>query len=112
MAKVYFSKFNINSKIYDIYKDQSIKNEILHEIFNSMSSNTQIPWGRIKGESDAIDDFGEEEDDKDKVCRFGVLSKDDVDLTVAGYLIKVDDYEYNTYDEATDSLNPGRILVP
>lgn len=41
MAQIYFSKFNINSEIYKVYDDDSLKDKILKDVFDKMDEHAR-----------------------------------------------------------------------
>lgn len=42
MSFVYFAKFNINEKIYDVYSDEKLRKQILFKIYDGMNTNLSI----------------------------------------------------------------------
>lgn len=42
MANVYFAKFNINDEIYEVYADNSLREKILHKIYQGLNTKFSI----------------------------------------------------------------------
>lgn len=95
MATMYFAKLNINSKIYDIYRDQEKYFEILDSIFYSLDDSKAV-----------VDESGIE-------YKLNSLLKDEKDIIIAGRLSKIYDGEIEIFDrnknqprrEKTDDLS-------
>lgn len=90
MAQMYFSKFNINSEIYEIYEDDSIRVKILDDILNKM--DTDIIYEEEKGN----------ENYRYKFCD---LEKNVNDRTVTGRLVKIFTGEVQSYNDQEDTVD-------
>ncbi|MGF7431082.1 hypothetical protein PQ689_03270 [Thermoanaerobacterium thermosaccharolyticum] len=90
MAQMYFSKFNINSEIYEVYKDDNIRIKILDDILNKM---------------DAQAVYEEEDNQQTTKYKFCDLSKNYENKSVAGRLVKIFKGELQSYDEKQDTVN-------
>ena len=87
MALLYFSKLNINSKIYDVYQDDNIRIEILNSIIEKMSQENEII-------------------DTDKVrYKFCDLIKNYDEMYVAGRLVKIFEGENESYNKEKDTVD-------
>lgn len=87
MAFMYFSKFNINSQIFDVYKEPALQEKILNLVFQRIDSTEAVE--------------GEDEESKYKFCD---IIKDYDNFTVAGRLVKIFDGEEQTYDPVEDTV--------
>lgn len=94
MAQVYFSKFNINSEIYEIYKDDNIRLNILDEILYKIDTNV------------VYEEVGEN-DNPDSVCKykFCELEKDYDNKTITGRLVKIFKGELQSYNKELDKVD-------
>lgn len=91
MAQIYFSKFNINSEIYDVYSDESLKDKILDDVLNSIGSDLMH----------YEDDNTELEKDSIIKYKFCNLEKNYEDRSVTGRLVKIYRGEIQSYDNDT-----------
>lgn len=87
MAVIYFSKLNINSNIYDVYRDEKIKDMILNEVFEKMDQKLEI------------------EDDDGVRYKFCDLNKNYDQKTVVGRLVKIFEGENISYNAEKDTVN-------
>jgi len=94
MAQLYFSKFNINSKIYDVYEDPELKNQILDQVFENINSE-QIIIGHYNN------DDGTEMEYSYKFCD---INKDNDNRNIVGRLVKIYDGELQSYDRENDTI--------
>lgn len=94
MAQVYFSKFNINSEIYKVYEDSSLKSKILNEVFNKLD-NDQF-----------YDETSKELNGEEKTIRYKFcdLIKYNDDSTIIGRLVKIYPGEIQSYDAKKDTV--------
>lgn len=95
MAQMYFSKFNINSEIYEVYKDENLKDKILKKVFKVMDDD------KIYVETDKSAD----EEDKSVTYKFCDLKKDKDSMSITGRLVKIFQGELQSYDEKNDTVN-------
>lgn len=93
MAIMYFSKFNINSKIYDVYENPDLQNQILEKVFNSIN-NDQIIDVPVKKD-------GEESEIRYKFCD---IIKDINNRNIVGRFVKIFDGESQSYDSEKDTV--------
>lgn len=91
MAQMYFSKFNINSEIYEVYKDDNIRIKILDDILQKM-------------DADMTYEEPTKNDNKD-IYKFCNLEKNFADRTITGRLVKIFKGELQSYDEKKDTIN-------
>lgn len=96
MAQMYFSKVNINSEIFSVYKDENLKNRILDDAFNKM--NTEESYE--EKDNNALD--GEE-----ILCRYKFcdLEKDYTERTITGRLVKIYPAEIQSYNSEKDTVD-------
>ena len=92
MAQMYFSKFNINSEIYEVYKDEGLKDKILKNVFDAMDEQ------RVYEETDRSTD----EEDKTVTYKFCDLEKDETKMSITGRLVKIFQAELQSYDKKND----------
>jgi len=87
MALMYFSKFNINSQIFDVYREPDLQKEILDTVFRSIDNTVEI-------------------DDEEEGCRYKFcdIVKDEDELTIVGRLVKIFDGEEQSYDPVKDTV--------
>lgn len=95
MAQMYFYKFNINSQIYNVYKNPMLQNKILNEVFAAINSEMSYIYGYEEQE---------QEDDRNIEYKFCDLFKDDEKLRVTGRLVKIYDGEEERYDREKDTV--------
>lgn len=94
MAQIYFSKFNINSEIYKVYDDDSLKDKILKDVFDKMDEHARHTEKEKRR--------GEEE--KDVTYKFCDLKKDEKNKTICGRLVKIYEGELQSYDVEKDTV--------
>lgn len=94
MAQMYFSKFNINSEIYEVYKDEGLKDKILKNVFDAMDEQ------RVYEETDRSTD----EEDKTVTYKFCDLEKDETKMSITGRLVKIFQAELQSYDKKNDTV--------
>lgn len=87
MAFMYFSKFNINSQIFDVYKEPALQGKILNLVFQRIDNTAEIEV--------------EEDECRYKFCD---IIKDYDNLTVVGRLVKIFDGEEQSYDAEKDTV--------
>lgn len=87
MAQMYFYKFNINAEIYNVYKDETLQEKILNQVFEKLDSDMTYEYG-----------FEEDEQDKMIEYKFCDLLKSSEDLAITGRLVKIYDGEVESYD--------------
>lgn len=95
MAQLYFSKFNINAQIYDVYAKPELEQIILNEVFERIDSN-QVYIGTYKN------DDGEEMEYRYKFCD---IIKDYDNRNIVGRLVKIYDGEAQSYDAEEDTVS-------
>ncbi len=93
MAQMYFYKFNINAEIYNVYRDETLQNKILNEVFKEIDSEMSYVYGYEEGEGDKIVEY-----------KFCDLLKAQDDLTITGRLVKIYDGEVESYDRENDTV--------
>lgn len=94
MAQMYFSKFNINSEIYEVYKDEKLKDQILKKVFDVMDDKqTHIETDRFA-----------DEEDKTVTYKFCDLEKNEEDMSITGKLVKIFQAELESYDKKHDTV--------
>lgn len=94
MAQMYFYKFNINSEIYDVYRDEELQNRILQNVFKAITQD-------ISYKNDYKDADGVERIIEYKFCD---LEKDIDKLMITGRLVKIYDGESQKYDRDRDTV--------
>lgn len=107
MAQIYFSKFNINSEIYAIYKDDKLKEKILDDILEKIDTETIIEESVEDKGNKGIEEIQESEENEDKIYRYKFcnLEKNYDNRTVTGRLVKIFKGEVQSYDEEKDTIN-------
>lgn len=93
MAQMYFYKFNINAEIYNVYRDESLQNKILNEVFSKISSDMSYIYGFEDGENEKTVEY-----------KFCDLLKDPDNMTITGRLVKIYDGEVESYDRNEDTV--------
>ena len=93
MAQMYFYKFNINAEIYNVYKDETLQEKILNQVFEKLDSDMTYEYG-----------FEEDEQDKMIEYKFCDLLKSSEDLAITGRLVKIYDGEVESYDRKNDTV--------
>lgn len=91
MAQMYFYKFNINSEIYDVYKDDSLQQKILEIVFAKIDSNLSY---KVRSS----------EEEKGTEYKFCDLAKNADNMTITGRLVKIYDGETESYDRKKDTV--------
>ena len=90
MANIYFAKININSKIYDVYKNPETATLILKELFAALDQDKRL----------------RPNNDNSVWIKFINLEKDYDNFTVAGRLVKIFDDDIEIYDSKKDNIAP------
>ncbi len=87
---MYFSKFNINSEIYAVYKDDTIRQKILNDVLNLI--DTKIIY---------------EEQVNEQIYRYKFcdLEKDFGNRTITGRLVKIFKGEVQSYNSEEDTID-------
>lgn len=92
MAQIYFSKFNINSEIYDVYNCVDLKEKILNDVFDKMDENKKY----IENTTD--------EEGKEIIYKFCDLKKYRSKKSICGRLVKIFEGEIQRYDPSKDTV--------
>lgn len=95
MAQMYFYKFNINSDIYDVYRDATLQEKVLNKVFESITSD--FTCTQDYKEPDGLE--------KTVEYKFCDLEKDISTLKVTGRLVKIFDGETQTYNRIKDTVD-------
>lgn len=90
MPNIYFAKLNINSKIYDVYKNPNLADEILKKLFISLDQDKKL----------------KPDNEKSVWIKFINLEKSYTNYTVAGRLVKIFDDDIEVYDSRKDDVSP------
>lgn len=94
MAKMYFYKFNINSKIYDVYKNPELQDEILQQVFEAIDTDLSVKLPK----------YDEEALESDIEYKFCDIDKDKENRIITGRLVKIFDGETQSYDRSHDTV--------
>lgn len=94
MAQMYFSKFNINSDIFDVYSNPELRYEILNKVMDSIDDE------QFYTEIDK-DASGNEKEIMYKFCN---IIKNYDNNTITGRLVKIFEGELQTYDKENDTV--------
>lgn len=94
MAQMYFSKFNINSDIFEVYEDRKLVDKILSDVMTAINDEHYY-IETIK------DSEGNQKEVKYKFCN---IIKDYNVYTVTGRLVKIFEGELQSYDEENDTV--------
>ncbi len=89
MSTIYFAKFNINEKIYEVYDGKENLDELLTKVFLGMKTDVELSEIRRK---------------KDVNFKFITLDKDAEKFTVNGRLVAYAPGVHVSYDEEKDDV--------
>lgn len=79
MAVIYFAKVNINSNIYDVYKNPSLINKILNKLLQNINSKS-VPIKIGRNERIAFFDIERNLNDNYIMGRLARIFKDDIEI--------------------------------
>lgn len=90
MPYVYFAKININSKIFDVYKERVSADDILKELFDNIDQEKRLKV-----------------DEKDNIwVKFINIEKDYDKNFIAGRVLQIFEDDIEIYDEKCDDTTP------
>lgn len=87
MALMYISKFNVNSKIYDVYENQEVLHKILEKIMEKINVEKEII------------------DEDETMYKFCDINKNFEEKYLVGRLVKVFKGERESYNETEDTVD-------
>ena len=94
MAQMYFYKFNINAKIYDVYAKPELQENILGNVYREIDSNLRTFW-----------EYKNDEGGKNIIeYKFCDIDKDPEQFIITGRLVKIYDGESQSYDRKNDTV--------
>lgn len=94
MAQMYFYKFNINAKIYDVYAKPELQDDILGNVYREIDSNLKAFW-----------EYNNADGGKNIVeYKFCDIDKDPDQFIITGRLVKIYDGESQSYDRKNDTV--------